>query len=91
MWYTTNLGPDVAKTARQLAVNMIHPRPENWKTLGRLIGYLKGKDIKGIITRKTKVIKAIMFCDYNYATNKETRKRVSGLFDKLGGILLTCL
>ena len=32
-----------------------------------------------------------MLCDSNYATNKETRKIVSGLVTTLGGILLTCV
>ena len=36
-------------------------------------------------------MKAVMFCDLNYATDKETRKSVSSLVDTLGGTLLTCL
>ena len=65
--------------------------PEHWKKLGRLIGYLKGKETKGIIIRKPKVLKAVMLCDPNYATDKETGKSVSDLVATLGGTLLTCL
>ena len=58
--------------------------------MGRLIDYLKGKNTKGIIIRKPKVLKAVMLCDSNYATDKETRKSVIGLIDTLGGTLITC-
>ena len=36
-------------------------------------------------------MKAVMFCDLNYATDKETQKSVSGLVATLGGTLLTSL
>ena len=91
MWYMTKVGPDVVNAARELAVYMSHPGPKYWKALGRLIGYLKGKETKGIITRKPKVVKAVMFYDSKYATDKETRNSVSGLVATLGGKLLTCL
>ena len=45
---------------------------------------------KGIIIRKPKVLKKVMFFDYNYATDKETRKSVSSLVSTLVGTLLTC-
>ena len=89
MWYTTNVGPDVLNSARELALNMCHSKKEHWKALGRLIGYLKGKRIIGITVINTKVIKEVMFCDSNYATNMETGKNVRGLVAKLGGTLLT--
>ena len=65
--------------------------PEHWKKLGCLIGYLKGKETKGIIIRKPKVLKAVMFRDPNYAANKETGKSVSGLVSTIGGEILMCL
>ena len=43
MRYTTKVGPDVANSARELSVHMIHTGPEHWKALGRLIEYLKVK------------------------------------------------
>ena len=90
MWYTTKVGPDVANAERELAVHMSHHRPKHWKVLGRLIGYKKGKETKGIINKNPKVLEGVIFCDSNYATDKETRKSVSDLVDTLGGKLLTC-
>ena len=55
-----------------------------------MIGYLKVKDTKVIIIRKPKFMKAVMFYDSNYVTDKETRKSVSGLVTTLEGTLLTC-
>ena len=91
MWYTTRLVPDVSNTERALEVQMSHLGTEHWKTLGRLIGYIKGKQTKCIIIRNPKVMKAVMFCYSKYATDKDTRKSVSGLVSTLGGTLLTCL
>ena len=90
MWYTTKVVTDVANVARELAVHMIHPGPEHWKKLGHLIGYLKGKYTKGIIVRNPKILKAVIFCNSNYAKDKETRKSVSGLVATLVGTLITC-
>ena len=58
---------------------------------GRLLGYIKGKETKGIIIINHKVLKAVMFCDSNYATEKETRKSVSGLVSTLASTLITFL
>ena len=76
--------------ARELDVHMSHTGPEHWKALGRLIGYLKGKNTKVIIVRKPKVIKAVMFCGSNYARNKETRNIVRVVVTTLGLELITC-
>ena len=89
MWYTTDVGDDVTDTTMDLAVQMSHPGTEHRKELRRLIGYLKGKYTKCIITRKPKALKADMFCDSKYATDKETINSVSGLVAILGGTLLT--
>ena len=69
---------------------MSHPGLEHWKALGYIIGYLKGKNKEGIIIRKPKVLKAVMFWDSNYATDKETINIVINLAATLGLSLLTC-
>ena len=91
MWYMNKVGPDMVNVARELAVYIRHPGPEHWKALGRLIGYIKGNDTKGIAIRKPKVIKAVMLYESNYATDKEKRNSVSSLVDTLRGTLLKCL
>ena len=70
---------------------MSHPGMEHWKALGNLIVYLKGKENKGIVIRNPKVLKAIIFCDSNYATDNDTRKSVNSLVDTCGGTLITRL
>ena len=90
MWYTTKVGPDVKNEARKLAVHMSHPGPEYWNTLRHLIGYIKGKYTKCIIIRKHKVLKAVMFCDLNDATDKETGNSASSLVDTLGRKIIMC-
>ena len=61
MWYTTNVGPDVSNVTKEFPVHMSNPDPEHLKSMGRLIVYLKVKESKGIITRKLKVMKEVMF------------------------------
>ena len=61
MWYTTNLGPVVENTARDLSVHMSHPGPEHWKALGRLIGYLKGKRQKAYSSESLRFLKPLFF------------------------------
>ena len=78
-WYTNKAGLDVANAAGELAVNMSHPGMEHWRSLGSLIGYLKGKYTKLIITINPKVLKSIIFCYSNYGTDKETRNSISGV------------
>ena len=90
MWYTTKVVPGLENAAINLAVRMSHPGTEHWKALGRLIVYLKSKETKRIIIVNPKVMKAVMFCDSNYSTEKETRNIVSGLVATLGGKLLKC-
>ena len=50
----------------------------------------KRKKERRIIIRNPEVLKAVIFCDSHYATDKETRKNVSGLVATLGGTLLMC-
>ena len=90
MWYKNKVVPSVVNSERELVVRISHPGSEHWKSFGRLIGYLKGKETKRIFNRNPKVIKTVMFCNYNYATDKETRKSVIGLVSTLVGTLLTC-
>ena len=58
--------------------------------MGRLIGYPKVKRTKIIIIRNPIVLKAVIICDSNYATDMKTRKSASNILATLGVTLLTC-
>ena len=49
MFYTTKLGPKLGNATRALSVFMANPGKLHWDALGRLIGYMKGMDVKGIL------------------------------------------
>ena len=67
MCYNTKVLPDMVNDTRQLVVHNSYSGTEHCKALVSLIGYLKGKETKSILIRKTKVLEAVLFCDYNYA------------------------
>ena len=67
-----------------------NPGLEQWKSLVRLVIFIKVKETTVIIIRKPKVLKYVMFFYYNYATNEYKRKGVSGLVSTIGGTILTC-
>ena len=87
MFYMVKVGPDVANAARELAQHMTNPGVEHWKSMERMVGYMKSKDFYGIVLRKPESLKAIDFCDANYATNVDDRKSVSGSLNTVGGMV----
>ena len=87
MFYMVKVGPDVANAARELAQHMTNPNEDHWKSMERMVGYMKSKEFFGIIFRKPESLKAIDFCDANYATNVDDRKSVSGAVNTVGGMV----
>ena len=61
MWYKTKVIPSVVNVARELVIHISHPETKHWKALGRLVGYIKGKETKCIVIRKPKGIKGVIY------------------------------
>ena len=61
MWYKNKVVPSVVNAERELVVNISHPGPEYWLSLGRLIGYPKGKEKKGFSTEILRLLKMLCF------------------------------
>ena len=87
MFYMVKVGPDVANAARELAQHMTNPGEDHWKSMERMVGYMKGKSFYGIVLRKPECLKGIDYCDANYATNVDDRKSVSGAVYTVGGMI----
>ena len=88
MWSTLKILPETANATRELSVSMDHPTEIHWKALGRLIGYIKKARLR-LKIRKPVDLRIRGFSDSNYATNKDTRRSVTGYILTLGGALLT--
>lgn len=86
-WFTQKILPENANANRELSVSMDHPTETHWKSLGRMIGYIKQADCR-LKIRKPVDLLVRGFSDSNYATNKETRKSVTGYILTLGGAFL---
>jgi hypothetical protein len=88
MWFIRKLMPEALNSIRELAMYMDNPGEEHWRAMGRLVGYIAGQDEVELRLMKPRDFKVYAYVDSNYATNKETRKSVTGYFVTIGGCLV---
>ena len=80
MYLMTKLAPDLANPAQKLAQHLSNPGKEHWKSLKRMVGYIKTNHYEGRIYRKPKELRALSFVDSDYVKNTDARKSIlSGL------------
>ena len=91
MYLMTKLAPDLANLARELAQHLSNPGEEHWKSLERMVGYIKAKHYEGLIYRKSKKLRAIAYVDSDYAKNTDDRKSILSGLHTLGGTLVNCI
>jgi hypothetical protein len=83
--------PEIANAVRELAGHMDFPTDEHWKSVGRLVGYLKHKAIHGLRFKPPTNYNIVGFVDTDYATNKDNRKSTTGYLLTFGGCLVSWL
>ena len=54
----------------------------------RLVGYLKGKELHGIIMRRPESLKVINYCDASDATDTDLRRSGSGMVGSVGDMVI---
>ncbi|MFM5988005.1 MAG: reverse transcriptase domain-containing protein [Sphaerospermopsis kisseleviana] len=89
MWFCKKVMPECCNVIRELASCMDKPGEEQWRAMGRLVGYLAANETAGLVLKKPRNLKVYGYVDSNWATNKETRKSVSGYVLTLGGCIIT--
>jgi hypothetical protein len=89
MFCVLKIFPEGANAARELARHFSNPGPQQWEELGRFVGYLKGiePDIH-LIYHKPIKLRALLYVNSNYATDKEDRRSVSGGVHAVGGTII---
>jgi hypothetical protein len=89
LWLVKKLAVDCSNIARELASHMDRPGPEHWKALERVIGFLSVNNERVLKLRKPKTLTIEAFVDSDYATNKDTRRSVTGYLVTIGGALVS--
>lgn len=81
--------PEALNNIRELATYMDNPGEAHWRAMERLIGYIAGQEVVELRMMKPKDLKVYAYVDSNYATNKETRKSVTGYIVTVGGCFVS--
>jgi hypothetical protein len=89
MWFTRKLMPECGNPIRELATSMDNPGEDHWRAMKRLVGYINKFETVELRLMKPKDLKVYAYVDSNYATNKETRKSVTGFVLTIGGCLVS--
>ncbi len=76
MFFTTKLGPKLGNATRALSGFMSSPGKTHWAALGRVIGYVKGMKMKGILYVEPESFKVIALADTDFGNCTETRRSV---------------
>ena len=90
MFYVIKLSPECSFACGQLARQMHNPGEEHWTAMGRIIGYLKGKEKHELTIRRPQELRIISFGDASYGDCKETRRSSTGDLHTIGGSLVSC-
>ena len=87
MFFATKVGPKICNQVRDLARHMANPGLEHWTALGRLVGYMKGMEIKGMRLSKPADLRTVSLADSDFAKDPVTRKSIGGELHTVGGCL----
>jgi len=87
MFFATKVGPTICHAVRDLAAHMSNPGEPHWDALKRLVGYMKGMELKGMALYKPHNLRLVAACDADYAKCPDTRKSIGGEIHTLGGCL----
>ena len=75
MFFATKVGPKICNQVRDLARHMANPGIEHWTALGRLVGYMKGMEIKGIRLSKPADLRTVSLVDSDFSKGPSHKKK----------------
>ena len=87
MFFGVKLGPKMSNSIRDLARHLINPGELHWVALERVVGFIKGMRLKGMILTKPKDLRLVSMVDADFAKDPITRRSVGGEIHTLGGCI----
>lgn len=80
---------EILNAVREMALHMSNPGETHWKSMTHMMGYLKSMTHTGMTNKKPKNMDIVAFVDSDYASDRETRKSVTGYIVLVGGCLVS--
>ena len=87
MFFGVKLGPKMLNSIHDLARHLINPGELHWVALERVVGFIKGMRLKGMILTKPKDLRLVSMVDADFAKDPITRRSVGGEIHILGGCI----
>ena len=87
MFFGVKIGPKTSNAIRDLARHLINPGESHWMALERVVGYIKGLELKGMNLTKPKDLRLVSMVDADFAKDPMTRRSVGGEIHTLGGCI----
>ena len=76
MFFTTKIFPKTGLAVRSLSGHGYSPGLYYWKSMGRLIGYMKQMELRGFIYVEPDSLKSVSLDDTDYGDGNETQPDV---------------
>lgn len=83
MFYVTKSAPECSYACGQLARQMHNPGDQHWEAMGRIVGYLKGKEKHELVLRRPKLMRIISFGDESYGVVEKPEGAQQAIFTRL--------
>ena len=89
MFYVTKVRPECSFACGQLARQMHNPNEEHWEAMGRIVGYLRGKQSHELVIKRPKNLRIYSFGDASYGDFADTRWSSTGDVHTIGGSIIS--
>ena len=85
MWISNMSRPDITSAVRDVARHSSSPTAEHWQAVVRILQYLKGTRLDGLVLGKDYSTDLHVYADSDYARDPEDRRSISGAAIMFGG------
>ena len=85
MWISNMSRPDITSAVRDVARHSSSPTAEHWQAVVRILQYLKGTRLDGLVLGKDYSTDLHVYADSDYARDPEDRRSILGAAIMFGG------
>ena len=89
MFYVTKVSPECSFACGQLARQMHNPNKKHWEAMGRIVGYLRGKEKHELVIKRPQNLRIYSFGDASYGDCNESRRSSTGDIHTVGGSIIS--